>query len=149
MERKIKFRAMIAPRKDSKYYCGEEWTYGIPLPSQLIGRGWMMNSYAISEVYYSKHASISVKDLITIDEDTIGQFTGLYDKKGVEIYEGDIVKTKFERICIIKWNSSPNHIGFDLKPIETEHPYPDEYDLYQSDNLEVIGNIYDNPELLK
>lgn len=76
-------------------------------------------------------------------------FTGLKDKHKEDIYSGDIVKTKYGRVCLVVWKSSPSHVGFDLKPIETEHPCPSGYDLYKSDNLEVIGNIYDNPEQFK
>lgn len=84
-----------------------------------------------------------------VDENSVGQFTGLEDKNVNYVYDGDIVKTKYERVCLVVWNSSPNRVGFDLKPLETEHQCPPEYDLYKGDNLEVIGNIHDNPELLE
>lgn len=86
--------------------------------------------------------------------ETVGQFTGLTDKNGKKIFEGDIIKTKYGRLCIVVWFSSPTYVGWDLKVVETvdnclHTKKPDFSDLYYSDNLEIVGNIHDNPELLE
>ena len=85
--------------------------------------------------------------LITIEVDgtTVGQYTGLTDKNGKKIFEGDIVRTKFGRICSVRFFCSPYLCGFDLVSMNSKHRPPTEYDAYRSDNLEIIGNIYDNP----
>lgn len=82
--------------------------------------------------------------------ETVGQFTGLYDKNGKEIYEGDIVTfTKeiingviFQEKGFVKYR--PDYAMFVLQT-DTE----DEILSYCTRHIEVIGNIYDNANLLE
>jgi hypothetical protein len=68
--------------------------------------------------------------------------TGITDKNGELIYEGDYVKTKYGRICQVIWFCSQSYLGFDLKPVAniTDDNLPDEYDIWNSDNLEILKN---------
>lgn len=66
------------------------------------------------------------------------QYTGLKDKNGKEIYEGDIT-TDGDMICRVEYDVPV----FTLKSISNGNDYNPFYE-----NLEVIGNIYENPELL-
>lgn len=93
----------------------------------------------------------------TITPETVGQFTGLYDKNGKEIYEGDIVKmsTAMYGDEIFRVSYEDNHIGaFCLCSDEQEDTsrfvsiFGRNYG-YEPFYCEVIGNIHDNPELLK
>ena len=106
-----------------------------------------------------------------VDPDTVGQYTGLKDKNGKKIFEGDIVTENsgdVRLLCDI--NKKKNHIGvvkFGEHSVPSDDPFEwgeaygffidgevftpaiSEYGHYHDYDLEVIGNIHDNPELLK
>lgn len=86
--------------------------------------------------------------LAEVSSETVGQYTGLTDKNGKKIFEGDIVKTD-------KFNT-PNKryvIKYDL--LLGAFIGEDDGTMYfttfdgDSDQFEIIGNIHDNPELIK
>ena len=81
-------------------------------------------------------------------EETIGQYTGLTDKNGTKIFEGDIVKTD-------KFNTPNKHYVITYDLLLGAFIGEDDGTMYfttfdgDSELFEVIGNIYDNPKLLK
>lgn len=110
--------------------------------------GYFVNLWLM---HYQKHQPIITDDNAVsydVDPSTVGQYTGLTDKNGKKIFEGDIVKTdKF---------SEPNKqyiIKYDLQ--FGAFIGQDRYNLYfvtfdgDSGEFEVIDNIHDNPEFLK
>ena len=82
-----------------------------------------------------------------IDHETIGQFTGLYDCEGNEIFEGDILRfgNSQSGVCEVKWNESIAAfcILFYFEDEIGSRP------LGGGVEFAIIGNIHDNPELLK
>lgn len=74
---------------------------------------------------------------------TVGQFTGETDSNDVYIFEGDIVShAAYNFPLVVKWDGC----GFELWLDET---YIDRLDKYSAPDCTVIGNIYDNHELLQ
>ena len=97
-----------------------------------------------SEVYHCMVATDGY--LYDVDPDTVGEFTGFLDVNGNKIFSGDIVSTKHGRLCGVSWFKSQAFNGWNFRPIEYKHKAPDEFDLWS--NLTVVGNKWDNPELL-
>lgn len=103
-----------------------------------------------------------------VDEDTIGQFSGRIDGKGNEIYEGDIVESyvvfitedeetiEFWRVGEIRYigtgfvlTNCTNYDDPGMKNRYEMQPNPKSRYSFPAYRSEVIGNIHDNPELLK
>lgn len=75
------------------------------------------------------------------------QYTGLHDKNGKEIYEGDIVVDKEDEVMgEITWNEEEASFYFSI--LYENGTYEEEKLNDWASVLEVIGNVYDNPELL-
>lgn len=145
MKREIKFRGK---RLDNK-----KWIYGdlIHIDKSDIG---IVTDYAHWQG-------------CRVDPKTVGQFTGLLDRNGKEIYEGDILalpangkEAEFEfigweglypayvRLYAVSYHAGDCGFGLCLLH-EALHDNPDICGLAGHDRMYILGNIHDNPELIK
>lgn len=94
-------------------------------------------------------------DSYNVEPETVGQFSGLTDQNGKEIYEGDIITLKGDYPRVVLWDK----MSWALMPTEyyhdeyfwvmnLQHPGLDWWEEY-ADEFEIIGNIYENPDMLK
>ncbi|MCM1271321.1 MAG: YopX family protein [Ruminococcus flavefaciens] len=117
MEREILFRG----KHDPKYGVG--WCYGVP--------------YIDNDGDCILATNINRRVVI---KETVGQYTGLTDKNGVKIFEGDILEAESGNIGYVMFIN-----GAFMKSCNSKDmPF-----LIASDVNAVIGNVFDNPELLK
>ncbi len=135
MNREIKFRGISI----------DEWVYGMLCRvNECDTEHGESVKYKIQtdEKEYGEYTQYFITD-----ETTIGQYTGLHDKNGKEIYEGDIVRiivnNNIEKICKVEFKNGIFGIMFSKHKDLTAFPH------FCNTTFEVVRNIYDNPEMLK
>ncbi len=130
MSREMLFRAKHIHAMDSNEYLNGRWVHGY-----------------LSDKNYINDKSLEGEFLV--DENTICQYTGLTDKNGKKIFEGDILRHADETILKTVWND--RKYGFAAQCVKGSVLLKDcKWGLweFESDEVEVIGNVFDNPELL-
>lgn len=129
--REILFRGQLRRKGEKVNMAGE------PLPS--IWKYGGVAQYGGGAVIYQAEPEIKK---FPVYGDTVGQYTGLTDKNGVKIFEGDIVRIGGVNYLVI-FNTLGGCAEFALKD---DAPFGFDY---VNVPMEVVGNIYDNPELLE
>lgn len=117
-------RDIVFRGKGDKKYNDGNWYYGVPI--QRSDGDWQICTQC------SKRTIIS---------ETIGQYTGLTDKNRKNIFEGDILK------------ANNGHIGWVIfrngEFVKCCYCHPKSFNIIFGNNERVVGNIYDNPELMR
>ena len=156
MNREILFRGKCC--SDGK------WVYGFYVESKHSWQGHKPHKSWIVPNAISNGGFFNILGRYAVKDDTVGQFTGLVDKNGAKIFEGDIVckhdlTFNLQHKGVVVYNSAIGcfriHIegeskgttmrmGFEASDVfnDGKCTIPIRYD------YEVIGNVYDNPELL-
>lgn len=102
----------------------------------------------VIELDYSTGTCITTSKAPRVDASTICQCTGLKDKNGKLIWENDIVNCLAEECCgYISWNE--NEAGFYFNVLLEDGKFEEEHVYDYQDCMEIIGNIFDNKELLE
>ncbi len=124
---------------------------GKKLPSQWVYGGIFAGTGDFSVIYGAKTEEFTgaAIEKHTVYSDTVGQYTGLKDKNGKRIFEGDICQhEKTGRTISVSWHGTMAGYVWS-KRIEDSHLF-DFGELFRvHDKYAVIGNIHDNPELLE
>lgn len=122
--REIKFRG--------KRFDNGEWIEGSLLITELVGE--------LEPPHYFI-CPISEEGMYRVIPESAGQFTGLYDRNGKRIFEGDLAREKsFAHVLEIVWDKE--ECGFMARSVMTHMCYS------INNKFKIIGNIHDNPELL-
>ena len=131
MNRTIKFRGIAV--------CNCEWVYGNYIHSKRFSG--MGCEYRIHEQDTGIESDI--------EPETLGQFTGLYDKSGKEIYEGDILRANIRNEdMVFEVYYNVKHCLWQAKHKEIGETMALQNMFFRHSETEVIGNIHDNKELL-
>lgn len=125
---------------------GGEWVFGNLIHVGEYCAILELDCEAYGNTYLSKDLGDIDGQAVPVDPETVGQFIGIRDKKGKKIFEGDIVSTEYDRICIVEWFVGNDEIGWDLTPINTYeniryHKPPRR--LFDGQYTEIVGNIHD------
>jgi uncharacterized phage protein (TIGR01671 family) len=114
---------------------------------KMIANGnWSEGNLLVTEEGCGITPSIIVSgSYVAVDPETVGQYTGLTDKNGTKIFEGDIVKYgDTVHNVVFEQRNGTAYFGLVYSTLETLS-----FGYYQDlKQIEVIGNIYDNPELV-
>ena len=104
---------------------------------------WVQGCYTETLRYNNLHWIWDGKNHFAVNTETIGQYTGLTDKNGTKIFEGDIILWGFAP-CVAKYDTENARFMF----YENGKYLKNGFNKDTMEMKEVIGNIYDNPELL-
>lgn len=121
-----------------------EWVEGVPISTHI---GTFM-VFEENPHYCSQYGYMEIDGLCKVDSNTLCEYTGLMDSNGNKIWENDIVNCPQEECCgKITWNEY--EAGFYFFILMGDGLFEEENLYDYVDVIYVIGNTFDNPELLE
>ena len=123
---------------------------------KVDAKEWVYGYYMFHETK-NKHVILTKESkFIEVIPETVGQFTGLLDKQGVKIYEGDIlIDVEFDENnndisgkFPVVYDSSKCQFAIDNSFKKDGSSLVNFIEYFGVENLEIVGNIHDNPEML-
>ena len=118
-----------------------EWIYG------YVFKYW-------EQVFIQWGIANGIPNMVEVNPKTVSEFTGRYDKNGKYIYEGDVMKSHFSNINIlddiqvVKWNEQ--NAAFEAEDLANVNDRLGKlHPIWWNRNCEIIGDIYENPNLIK
>lgn len=121
-----------------------EWVIGYYYPTAFTRFPCKPSIYPADTINHHWHA-------VEIIPETLGSCTGLTDKKGKMMFDGDVIRYKANECCdiyIVKWDITAGRFAVYGLGLGDNFPLGD-FVFYDLQKCEIIGNIYDNPELLE
>lgn len=121
-----------------------EWIKGSLLKVTISGKTYWL---IFTDNFAQFNAEIKAVQHACVDPATVGQYTGLTDKNGVMIFEGDILEHHVQGDIlvnrgVVEWDDCDGRWAHQLNTMSPS------FCMCNSSAIEVIGNIYDNPELM-
>ncbi len=119
-----------------------EWIEGNGINQQIdvAGNKHVYIALSIKSRAYPPMTTVEWTEVI---HETVGQYTGLTDKNGKKIFEGDIVLTNEDGTGVVTWDDDDGMFTVNTDTVSLN------FGNYWACEFEVIGNIHDNPELIK
>ena len=111
---------------------------------------WFYGNLYVEDSFGCTHICTYERGCLDIDPETVGQFTGLKDENGKEIYEGDILKWSNGRLYVVKFLDGMFYASIEECNEGILGGFPlHQLTEYEGVKCEIVGNIFDNHELMK